>query len=114
MGGVDDRRLHRCRQIGLQAQCREPRAQTLAIRLITGQPRRLAAFGVVLIEGTAQGGQHMSRRRVAPLAGALQVGVLVVQIQGQRMAVAATGRQRLFFHQYKGHAGHTFQALVGR
>ena len=59
-----------------------------------------------------QGGDHVSRRGEAPLAGLGHVGVLVIQVHRQRMRVAGGTGQGFFASEDEAHARHAFQAFA--
>ncbi|MCY1450415.1 hypothetical protein D9M71_672190 [compost metagenome] len=84
MEGDDDRRLDRGRQEAAQADGGHAVEQGLAVVGVALMTRGQAAFFVVLQQGFVQRRHHVGRRGKAPLAGFGHVGMLVLQVHGQR------------------------------
>ena len=114
MEGDDDRRLDLGLQERLEAERRHAVDERRAVLGIAREARRLAALLVELDDGLAQRGHDVRRRREAPLAGALHVGVLVVQVHRQRLRVACAALQRALPDEHEAHAGWALEALAAR
>lgn len=91
--GNDDRRLDFRRQEAAETEPGHLAEQRFAIARVAPLARRQAALLFVLAERFVQGGDHMGRRGEAPLPGLAHVGVLVLQVHGQGVAVAGAGFQ---------------------
>src|SRR5262245_9333589 len=110
----DDRRLQRVRQEGLEAHGAHASDQHAAVALIAAAAASHAAFGGVLLDRLVEGHQHVCRRREPPLARLLHRHPLVVEVEAQRGRVAGGGLEHGPADDREAHAGHPFQALVGR
>ena len=73
-----------------------PSINVCAVVRVAREPRGLTALVLVLIDRDAQRGDHVRRRRVAPLRRLLHVDVLVVQIHRQRMRSCRRGSRARF------------------
>ncbi|MCY1407637.1 hypothetical protein D9M71_229430 [compost metagenome] len=113
MEGDDDWRLDLGRQETAQADGCHAVEQRLAVVCVALVAGRKATFLVVLLQCFVQGRDHVGRRGKAPLPGLGHVGVLVVQVHGQRVGIAFGGHQGVFFGEDEAHAGYAFQALAG-
>ncbi|MNJ56054.1 hypothetical protein D3C77_515830 [compost metagenome] len=112
MEGNDDRGLDFGRQKTMQTDCRHALKQDLAIARIALVTGRQAAFFVVLQQCFVQRCDNMSGRGEAPLAGFGHVGMLILQVHGQRRRIAFGRSQRGFVGENEAHARHAFQAFA--
>lgn len=110
--GNDDRRLDFRRQEAAETEPGHLAEQRFAIARVAPLARRQAALLFVLAERFVQGGDHMGRRGEAPLPGLAHVGVLVLQVHGQGVAVAGAGFQGGAAGEDEAHRGRP-QALAG-
>ncbi|RMS47412.1 hypothetical protein ALP65_04611 [Pseudomonas aeruginosa] len=111
--GNDDRRLDFRRQEAAETEPGHLAEQRFAIARVAPLARRQAALLFVLAERFVQGGDHMGRRGEAPLPGLAHIGVLVLQVHGQGVAVAGAGFQGGAAGEDEAHPGDALQALAG-
>jgi hypothetical protein len=110
----DDRRLQVLRQQRLEPKATHALDQDPAVGAIACTAASHASLGRVLLERLIERGEHVRRRREAPLPGALHGGPLLMKIERQGRGVALGGKQRLGAHQGEPDPGHALEALVGR
>ncbi len=79
--GDDDRRLEVARQNGGEAQGAHALDQDPAVLPVAPAAPGDAALGGVLVERLLEGGDHLDRRREAPLGGLFHRGRLLVSIE---------------------------------
>ncbi|MNR59725.1 hypothetical protein D3C85_1810430 [compost metagenome] len=72
-----------------------------------------AAFCLVLLQGFVKSNDTVSRRGEAPLAGALHVHPLLVEVEGQRVGATFGGLQHGATDDHEAEAGDALDALVG-
>src|SRR5499433_2152284 len=112
--GDDDGRLDRVGEEGLEAQGAETLYEDAAVRGVAGTAPCRAALRGVLGKRLVERGQHVGRRGETPLARLLHAHPLIVQVEGERVRVAAGGLQRGLTDDGEADSGYAFETLVRR
>ncbi len=96
----------------MKPSARIPSIRGRAVGRVARAACRQPALFPVLRERFVQRRDHMRRRREAPLPGAPQVGMLIVQVERERGRAARAILQQRLPDDHETHARHAFQALA--
>ena len=109
----DDRRLNRGIEEWPKTKLAHAVHERFAIACVAREPRRLASFGIILIERGIQRDDDVRRRRETPLRRLFHIRPLVVKIEGERCRASGALFERRSPHQNEPHPRRPFDTFAG-
>ena len=87
--------------------------ENLVVAAIAGEAALHAALRRELVERAVEGGQYVGRRGKPPLTVRREASPLILQVEAQRMCIAARALQGVAPNDSEPNAGNAFQTFVG-